>query len=204
MTYTSFVFRFSPPEMWIRQGLTLARTRPSLRNQRPVRSRRGSTSKSLIAPSSGTQSRIRAQVAAQIQADRSRRVILNDSAVRILALSTARSKLSLPFDPNRLVSRLVHDAPLRRAFRTPELPMFHRRGGHCDTLGGQGSPLCALGFESLHAVAAQASRHFRDLRVHPSGPPGKTRPLSDRSRAGSVPPRDLGAAALESRFLSTA
>src|SRR5450759_749792 len=148
MTYTSFVFRFSPPEMWIRQGLTLARTRPSLRNQRPVRSRRGSTSKSLIAPSSGTQSRIRAQVAAQIQADRSRRVILNDSAVRILALSTASSKLSLPFDPNRLVSRLVPDAPLRRAFRRPERPLFARRGGgHCDTLRRQGSPLCALGFE---------------------------------------------------------
>ena len=96
MTYTWFVFRFSPPEMWIRQGLTLARTRPSLRNQRPVRSRRGSTSKSLIAPSSGTQSRIRAPVAAQIQADRRRRVILNDSAVQILALSTARSNLFPP------------------------------------------------------------------------------------------------------------
>src|SRR5450759_1771185 len=127
MTYTWFVFRFSPPEMWIRQGLTLARTRPSLRNQRPVRSRRGSTSKSLIAPSSGTQSRIRAPVAAQIQADRRRRVILNDSAVQILALSTARSNLfpppelqtnfPAPYYRNRPVSRLVHDAPLRSALR---------------------------------------------------------------------------------------
>src|ERR1022692_1728689 len=76
MTYTWFGSRFSAPEMWIRQGLTMAITRPSLRNQRPVRNRRGSTSNSLIAPSSGTQSKIRAAVAAQIQAERSRRGIV--------------------------------------------------------------------------------------------------------------------------------
>src|ERR1035438_9664978 len=109
MTYTWFGFRFSVPEMWIRQGLTLAMTRPSLRNQRPVRWRRGSTSKSLIGPSSGTQSTIRAAVAAQIHADRRKRVILKYAAdadrrkrvilkyaaVQILALSTTGSNSSL-------------------------------------------------------------------------------------------------------------
>src|ERR1019366_9141979 len=95
MTYTWFGFRFSVPEMWIRQGLTLAMTRPSLRNQRPVRRRRGSTSKSLMTPSSGTQSTIRAAVAAQIHADRSRRVIFEYSTVQILALSTTGSNSSL-------------------------------------------------------------------------------------------------------------
>src|ERR1035437_3284530 len=101
ITYALFLSRFSPPEMWIRQGLTLARMRPSLRNQRPVRSRRGSTSNSLIVANSGTQSRIRAAVAAQIQADRSRRVILNNSADQILALSTIRSKSSPLSEPGR-------------------------------------------------------------------------------------------------------
>src|SRR5450759_648953 len=133
MTYTSFVFRFSPPEMWIRQGLTLARTRPSLRNQRPVRSRRGSTSKSLIAPSSGTQSRIRAPVAAQIQADRSRRVILNDSAVQILALSTPRNNL---FPPSELQAQLPGDVQKRQAVnesgerprRRPQVPRLRSAG----------------------------------------------------------------------------
>src|ERR1017187_1849021 len=75
MTYTSFGLRFSAPEMLIRQGLTLARIRPRRRNQRPFRSRRGSTSNSLIVPSSGAQSRMRAAVAAQIQADRRQRII---------------------------------------------------------------------------------------------------------------------------------
>src|ERR1035438_5446452 len=93
MTYAWFGLRFSPPEMWIRQGLTAATARPSLRNQRPVR-RRGSTSNSLMRPSSGTQSRMRAIVAAQIQADRRRRIMWNDSTVQILTLSTARSKSS--------------------------------------------------------------------------------------------------------------
>src|ERR1039457_994451 len=94
MTYTWFASRFSSPEMWIRQGLTLARTRPSLRNHRPVRNRRGSRSNSRIAPSSGTQSTMRVAVAAQIQAERSRRAILSYSTVQILALSAAGSNLS--------------------------------------------------------------------------------------------------------------
>src|ERR1035441_8111108 len=95
MTYAWFRLRFSPPEIWIRQGLTLAMTRPSVRNQRPVRKRRGSASNSLMAPSSGTQSRIRAAVAAQIQADRRRRIMRNDSTVQILTFLTIRSKLSV-------------------------------------------------------------------------------------------------------------
>src|SRR5664280_1928138 len=92
MTYAWLRLRFSPPEIWIRQGLTLAMTRPSLRNQRPVR-RRGSTSNSLMRPSSGTQSRMRATVAAQIQADRRRRIMWNDSTVQILTLSNGKEQV---------------------------------------------------------------------------------------------------------------
>src|ERR1035438_9850841 len=91
MTYTWSRLRFSPPEIWIRQGLTLATVRPSRRNQRPVR-RRGSTSNSRMRPSSGTQNRIRVAVAAQIHADRKRRIIWNDSTVQIFTRGTGRSK----------------------------------------------------------------------------------------------------------------
>src|ERR1022692_2407074 len=77
--------------MWIRQGLTAAIARPSLRNQRPVRRWGGTLSNSLMAPSSGTQSRIRTEVAVQIQADRRKRVMWNGSAVQILTPCTAGS-----------------------------------------------------------------------------------------------------------------
>src|SRR5450755_3516885 len=95
MTYAWFGFRFSPPEMWIRQGLTLATKRPSLRNQRPVRRRHGSTSNNLIVPRSGTQSTMRAVVAAQIQADRSRRIILNASALLLLRRNPGQRDIRL-------------------------------------------------------------------------------------------------------------
>src|SRR5258707_4033522 len=75
MTYTWLAFRFSRPDIWIRQGLIFARPRPSRRNQRPVRSLIGSRSNSLTIASSGVQARMSAALAVQIQIDRSKRNI---------------------------------------------------------------------------------------------------------------------------------
>ena len=53
----------------MRQGLSLASTRPRRRNHRPVRSRRGSRSNSQMRNKSGVQSTIKIELAVQIQMD---------------------------------------------------------------------------------------------------------------------------------------